>query len=146
MEDRTVSLGRYIWASPHVHAILVARGKANTPALSITMRRKRATIHEHQPWERSSLRHGQIFSYVPAYRSTSLAGERPGMIFAFHAFALGDLGWGDDLYYGAIRLFAALTVCHFLLESVTLHFLTPKTQGSPFWTGSVPNTIPQLNA
>lgn len=42
------------------------------------------------------------------------------MIFAFYAFALGDLGWGDDLYYGAIELFAALTVCDFLSESVAL--------------------------
>lgn len=123
MEDRTperVSLGRYIWASPHVHAILVARGKANTPALSITMRRKRATIHEHPPWENPPCDTARSSPMFSLYRSTSLAGERSGMIFAFYAFALGDLGWGNDLYYGAIRLFAALTVCHFLLESVAL--------------------------
>lgn len=56
------------------------------------------------------------------------------MIFAFHAFALVDLGWGDDLYYGAIQLFAALTVCDFLSESVALRLVTPKTQRSAFWT------------
>lgn len=53
---------------------------------------------------------------------------------AFHAFALADRGWGDDLYYGAIQLFAALTVCHFLSESVALRLVTPKTQGSALWT------------
>lgn len=42
--------------------------------------------------ERSSLRHVRMFSYVPAYHSTSSAGERPSMIFAFHAFAFGELG------------------------------------------------------
>lgn len=56
------------------------------------------------------------------------------MIFAFHAFALDDLGWGDDLYYGAIQLFAALTVYHFLSESVALRLPTLTTQRSAFWT------------
>lgn len=53
---------------------------------------------------------------------------------AFHAFVLVDLGWGDDLYYGAIQPFAALTVCDFLSESATLRVLTLTTQGSAFWT------------
>lgn len=53
---------------------------------------------------------------------------------AFYAFVLVDLGWGDDLYYGTIQLFAALTVCHFLSESATLRFLTLTTQGSAIWT------------
>lgn len=56
------------------------------------------------------------------------------MVFAFHAFALVDLGWGDDLYYGAIQLFAALTVYCFRSESVALRLLTLKTQGSAIWT------------
>lgn len=83
--------------------------------------------------ERSSLRHGQIFSYVPALPFDELSWrERPSMVFAFNAFALGDLGWVDDLYYGAIQLCAALTVCHFLSESLALRLLTLKTQGSAF--------------
>lgn len=40
MEDQTVSLGRYIWASPYVHAISVARGKANTPLYQLRCLRK----------------------------------------------------------------------------------------------------------
>lgn len=54
------------------------------------------------------------------------------MVFAFNAFVLGDLGWGDDPYYGAIQPFAALTVCHFLSESLALRLLTLKAQGSAF--------------
>lgn len=76
-----------------------------------------------------------MFSYVPALPFDELSWrERPGMIFAFHAFALVDLGWGDDLYYGTTQPFAALTVCHFLSESVALRLLTLKTQGRAFWT------------
>lgn len=56
------------------------------------------------------------------------------MVFAFYAFVPVDRGWGDDLYYGAIQLFAALTVCHSLSESVALRVLTLTTQGSAFWT------------
>lgn len=56
------------------------------------------------------------------------------MVFAFHAFALVDRGWGDDLYYGTIQPFAALTACYFLSESVALRVLTLTTQGSAIWT------------
>lgn len=72
--------------------------------------------------------------------------ERPGMSSAFHAFVLVDRGWGDDLYYGAIQLFAALTVCYFLSESVALHLVTPKTQRSAFWTVLHLIRFPRLNA
>lgn len=123
MEDRTperVSLGRYIWASPHVHAILVLRGKANTPALSITMRRKRATMHEHQHWKDPPCDTARSSPTFPLTVRRVWLKRETWHDFAFYAFALGDLGWGDDLYYGATRLFAALTVCHFLSESVAL--------------------------
>lgn len=54
------------------------------------------------------------------------------MIFAFYAFALGDLGWRDDLYYGAIRLSAALTVCHFLSDQSPSVCLRLQHKEAPF--------------
>lgn len=147
MEDRTVSLGRYIWASSHVHAILVARGKSNTPLFRLRCLRKGRRF--------TSISTGKIFLATRpdlllrsrfTVRRAWLERERPSMIFAFHAFALVDRGWGDDLYYGAIQLFAALTVCDFLSESATLRFLTLTTQGSAFWTVLHLTRFPRLNA
>lgn len=133
MEDRTVSLGRYIWASSHVHAILVARGKASAPLYRLRCVGKGDDLRA-SALERYSLRHGQIFSYLSAYGSTSSARERPGMISPSTPSHSSTSAWRDDLYYGAIQLFAALAVCHFRSESVALRLLTLKTQGSAFWT------------
>lgn len=53
----------------------VARGKASAPLYRLRYLGKGDDLRA-SALERSSLRHGQIFSYVPAYRSTSLAGKR----------------------------------------------------------------------
>lgn len=134
MEDRTVSLGRYIWASSYVHAILVAKGKANTPLYRLRCLRKGRRFTSISPGKiLLTTRPDVLLNSRFTVRRVWLEKET-WHDFAFHAFALVDRGWGDDLYYGAIQLFAALAVCHFLSESVALHFLTPKTQGSAFWT------------
>lgn len=53
---------------------------------------ERPTIYEHQPWKDPPCDTSRCPPTFPLYRSTSLAGERPSMIFAFHAFAFGELG------------------------------------------------------
>lgn len=134
MEDRTVSLGRYIWASSHVHAILVARGKANTPLYRLRCLRKGRRFMSISTRKIFLATRPDLLLRFRLPFDEFVWKERPGMFFAFHAFALGDLGWGNDPYYGGIQLFAALTVCYFLSESVALRFLTLTTQGSAFWT------------
>lgn len=92
MEDRTVSLGRYIWASSHVHAILVARGKANAAALSITMRRKGRRFTSISTGKILLATHPDVLLRFRLPFDEFGWKERPGMIFAFYAFALVNLG------------------------------------------------------
>ncbi|KAK6434668.1 hypothetical protein LTR95_009144 [Oleoguttula sp. CCFEE 5521] len=80
------------------------------------------------------LRHVQTFLYAPAYRVDELRWGETWRGVAFHVFAFVELGWGDEPYYDAIQLFAALAFSHFPSEPLALQSLTLTTQGGAFWT------------
>lgn len=92
MEDRTVSLGRYIWASSHVHAILVARGKANTPALPVTMLKKGRRFTSISPRKILLATRPDVLLRSRLPFDELGWKERPGMSSAFYAFVLVDRG------------------------------------------------------